>query len=46
MTDIIDKYKILLGSVPKLIEISGYKNEYIAQKVKMTPTHFSAKIKG
>ena len=43
MTNIIDKYKILLNSVPKLIDISGYKNEYIAQKMEMTPTHFSAK---
>lgn len=43
MTNIIDKYKILLDSIPRLIEISGYKNEYIAQKLEMTPTHFSSK---
>ncbi|HRP56204.1 hypothetical protein [Agriterribacter sp.] len=43
MTNIIDKYRILLHAVPRLIEISGYKNEYIAQKLDMTPTHFSAK---
>lgn len=43
VTNIIHKYKILLSSVPKLIEISGFKNEYIAQKIGMTPAHFSAK---
>ena len=43
MTNIIDRYKTLLNSVPKLIEISGYKNEYVAQKLDMTPTYFSLK---
>lgn len=43
MTNIIDHYKILLHAVPKLIEISGYKNDYVAQKLDMTATHFSAK---
>lgn len=43
MTNIIDKYKILLNAVPRLIKISGYKNEYVAKKLGMTPTHFSVK---
>ena len=43
MTNIIDQYKMLLNSVPRLIEISGYKNEYVAKKLEMTPTYFSAK---
>ncbi|MBN8858237.1 MAG: hypothetical protein J0H29_07595 [Sphingobacteriales bacterium] len=43
MPNIIDQYKIHLPAIPGLIEISGYKNEYIAQKLDMTPTHFSAK---
>ncbi|PVD49437.1 hypothetical protein DC498_25060 [Terrimonas sp.] len=43
MTNIIDKYKILLHAVPWLIENSGYKNEDISRKLDMTPTHFLAK---
>ena len=43
MTNIITQYKILLNAVPELIDISGYKNEYVAQKLQMRPAYFSAK---
>ncbi|MCH5599666.1 hypothetical protein [Niabella ginsengisoli] len=43
MTNVITQYKFLLNSVPELINISGYKNDYIAQKLQMRPAYFSAK---
>lgn len=43
MTNIIEQYKKILASVPEIIEISGYKNEYIARKLNMQPGYFSAK---
>lgn len=39
----INHYKAVLNAIPELIDISGYKNEYIARKLNMRPGYFSAK---
>ncbi len=43
MKEIIQNYKTLRESVGKLIEKSGYKNSFIAQKIGMLPNHFYVK---
>jgi hypothetical protein len=39
----IENYKNIVVEMPKIIEISGYKNEYIARKMEMKPQFFSIK---
>jgi hypothetical protein len=39
----INNYKNIVLEIPKIIELSGYKNEYIARKMEMKPQFFSAK---
>ncbi|MBO9620987.1 MAG: hypothetical protein J7539_18360 [Niabella sp.] len=43
MINIITNYKTLLHALPQLIEVSGYKSEYIAKKLDMRPGNFSVK---
>lgn len=40
---IVSTYKRLLGSVANIIEISGYRNDYIAKKLGLKPQNFSVK---
>ena len=40
---IINNYRKLVDEMPKIIELSGYKNEYIARKMEMKPQFFSVK---
>jgi len=42
-TQVVSSYKRLLGSVAYIIEISGYRNDYIAGKLGLKPQNFSAK---
>ena len=42
-TQIVTTYKRLLGSVSDIIEVSGYRNDYIAKKLGLKPQNFSAK---
>jgi hypothetical protein len=39
----INNYKNIVVEMPKIIELSGYKNEYIARKMEMKPQFFSVK---
>ena len=39
----INNYKNLVEEIPNIIELSGYKNEYIARKIEMKPQYFSLK---
>jgi hypothetical protein len=39
----INNYKNLVEEMPNIIELSGYKNEYIARKIEMKPQYFSVK---
>lgn len=43
MKEIIQNYTTLRKSVAKLIEKSGYKNSFIAEKIGMLPNHFYVK---
>ena len=40
---VINNYKKLVDEIPKIIDLSGYKNEYIARKMEMKPQFFSVK---
>ena len=43
VTDIAKNYKTLLHFLPALIEVSGYRNDYLSKKMGITPATFSAK---
>ncbi|WP_373513378.1 hypothetical protein [Persicitalea sp.] len=45
MREIVQNYMILCKSMESLIKASGYKNVYLAEKLGMPPTNFSAKKK-
>ena len=42
-TQIVASYKRLLNSVPDIIDVSGYRNDYIAKKLGLKAQNFSAK---
>ncbi len=42
-TQIVSSYKRLLGNVANIIDISGYRNDYIAKKLGLKPQNFSVK---
>jgi len=43
MIDIIESYQKIKKSIPDLLEISGYRNDFVAKKIGMKPTYFSTK---
>ena len=43
VTEIANNYKTLLQVLPELIEVSGYRNDYLSKKMGLTPATFSAK---
>jgi hypothetical protein len=43
MSNVIENYKKIKNSIPELIEISGYRNDYIAKQLGIKPSNFSAK---
>ncbi len=43
--EIISDYKNLISNINKLIDISGYRNDYIAKKIGLLPQTFSVKKK-
>lgn len=44
-TEIVNSYKNLINNIGQLIEVSGYRNDYIAQKIGLTPVNFATKKK-
>ena len=42
-TQIVASYKRLLNSVADIIDVSGYRNDYIAKKLGLKAQNFSAK---
>ena len=42
-TTVISTYKRLLSNVADLIDISGYRNDYLAKKLGLKPQNFSVK---
>ena len=43
MQEAVLNYKILLKNVGELINISGYRNDYVAKRLGIKPTTFSVK---
>jgi uncharacterized protein YjcR len=43
MNTIIENYKKIKSAIPQLIEMSGYRNDYIAKKLGMKAANFSVK---
>jgi uncharacterized protein YjcR len=43
MNSVIYSYKKLKQSIPELIKLSGYRNDYIAKRLGMQPANFSVK---
>ena len=41
--NIVNSYKNLVDHIPELIDISGYRNDFIAKKLKIKPQYFSVK---
>ena len=41
--DIVKNYHSVIKNIPKLIEISGYRNDYIAKKIGLKAANFSVK---
>lgn len=41
--DIVFNYRILLQSLGDLIQVSGYRSDYLAKKIGMKPANFSQK---
>ncbi len=40
---LVNNYKQLVENIPQIIDVSGYKNEYIAKKLKIKPQYLSVK---
>jgi hypothetical protein len=43
LNNIANNYKTLVELLPELIDISGYRNDYLSKKMKISPASFSAK---
>lgn len=41
--DVIVAYEALVNNINELIDVSGYRNDYIAKKIGMTPLNFAMK---
>jgi len=43
IAEIVSNYENLVGNIRKLIEVSGYRNDFIAKKLGITNVNFSVK---
>jgi len=43
IAEIVSNYENLVGNIGKLIEVSGYRNDFIAKKLGITNVNFSVK---
>lgn len=43
LTKIVENYQLLVNNMGQLIEISGYRNDYLAEKIGLKPANFSVK---
>ena len=43
MLQAIVEYQKIKESIPKLLDVSGYRNDFIAKKIGMKPSYFSVK---
>jgi hypothetical protein len=44
-SEIASNYKAVVNSISDIIQASGYRNDYIAQKIGLTPANFTLKKK-
>lgn len=44
-TEIVSTYKTIVDNIGQLIDVSGYRNDYIARKIGLTPVNFATKKK-
>lgn len=45
ITEIINQYGDIVQKISHLIDLSGFRNDYLAQKIGMQPSNFSVKKK-
>ena len=43
LSNIALNYQVLVNNIGQLIEISGYRNDYLSQKIGLKPANFSLK---
>lgn len=43
LTSIVKNYQLIVNNMGQLIEISGYRNDYLSQKIGLKPANFSLK---
>lgn len=43
LSEITQTYKMLVDMIPQLIDVSGYRSDYLSKKMGITPATFSAK---
>ena len=43
LSEIVNNYRTLVQFLPELIDVSGYRNDYLSKKMGLTPATFSAK---
>jgi hypothetical protein len=43
LTSIIKNYQLIVDNMGRLIDISGYRNDYLSQKIGLKPANFSLK---
>lgn len=43
LSKIVLNYQVLVNNMGQLIEISGYRNDYLSQKIGLKPANFSLK---
>ena len=43
LSEIANNYKTMVQFLPDLIDVSGYRNDYLSKKMELTPATFSAK---
>ncbi len=43
LSKIVLNYQLLVNNMGQLIEISGYRNDYLSQKIGLKPANFSLK---
>ena len=43
LTKIVENYQLIVNNLGKLIDISGYRNDFLSQKIGLKPANFSLK---
>lgn len=43
LSKIIENYQLIVNNMGQLIDISGYRNDYLSQKIGLKPANFSLK---